>query len=124
MIGAVRVAGRWDEDDPVDSPAAARHQRATATRPGPAGLPTALGGALERGRANPEEIADLLGVSARQVGQWFRIFRNKGPDRLGTRTTRAIRANLGPAQVERLKQEVATGTFHNAEQVRTWVRDT
>ena len=28
-----------------------------------------------------EEIADLLGVSTRQVGQWLRIFRNKGLDR-------------------------------------------
>ena len=25
-----------------------------------------------------EEIAELVGVSARQVGQWLRIFRNKG----------------------------------------------
>ena len=30
---------------------------------------------------------------------------------------------LPPAQVERLKQEIAKGVFHNAEQVRTWVRD-
>src|SRR5947209_20308201 len=26
------------------------------------------------------EIAELVGVSTRQVGQWFRIFRNKGLD--------------------------------------------
>src|SRR6478609_4811238 len=31
---------------------------------------------------------------------------------------------LRPAQVERLKQEIATGAFHNAEQVRTWVQET
>src|SRR4051794_17536492 len=43
-IEAVRVVGRSDEDDPVDSPAAQGHQRSTATRPGPAGLPAALGG--------------------------------------------------------------------------------
>src|SRR4051812_19040728 len=41
-----------------------------------------------------EEIAQLVGVSTRQVGQWFRIFRNKGRDRLCTsapRTTKVIR---------------------------------
>ena len=31
---------------------------------------------------------------------------------------------LGPAQVGRLKQEVATGVFHNADQVRTWIEAT
>ena len=28
------------------------------------------------------------------------------------------------AQIERLKQEVATGVFHNALQVQTWIADT
>ena len=77
----------------------------------------------EDGRSR-EEIADLLGVSARQVGQWFRIFRNKGPDQLGTPHYQGDPGRLRPAQVERLKQEVATGAFHNAEQVRTWVQET
>jgi transposase len=71
-----------------------------------------------------EEIADLLGVSTRQVGQWLRIFRNKGLDELGTLHYRGDPGRLGPAQVERLKQEIATGVFHNAEQVRTWVQET
>src|SRR3954452_15047271 len=31
-----------------------------------------------------EEIAGLVGVSTRQVGQWLRTFRNKGPDQLCT----------------------------------------
>ena len=31
-----------------------------------------------------EEIAELVGVSTRQVGQWLRIFRNKGLDQLCT----------------------------------------
>src|SRR3954470_18268650 len=70
-----------------------------------------------------EEIADLLGVSTRQVGQWLRIFRNKGPDELCTLHYQGDPGRLGPAQVERLKQEIATGAFHNAEQVRTWVHD-
>src|SRR5438270_3966434 len=71
-----------------------------------------------------EEIAELSGVSTRQVGQWLRIFRNKGLDALCTLHYRGDPGRLRPAQVERLKQEIATGAFHNAEQVRTWVLDT
>ena len=39
-------------------------------------------------------------------------------------TTGAIPVASRPAQVERLKQEIATGVFHNAEQVRTWIEET
>src|SRR3954451_15301720 len=70
-----------------------------------------------------EEIARLTGVSTRQVGQWFRIFRNKGLDPLCTLHYQGDPGRLRPAQVERLKQEIATGAFHNAERVRTWVRE-
>src|SRR3954464_13272730 len=49
-----------------------------------------------------EEIADLLGVSARQVGQWLRIFRNKGLDQLCTLNYRGDPGRLRPAQVEQL----------------------
>src|SRR3954466_2546151 len=71
-----------------------------------------------------EEIAELLGVSTRQVGQWLRIFRNKGLDELCTLHYQGDPGRLGPAQVERLKQEIATGVFHNAEQVRIWIEAT
>src|SRR4051812_15578395 len=71
-----------------------------------------------------EEIAELVGVSTRQVGQWLRIFRNKGLDQLCTLHYQGDPGRLRPAQVERLKQEIATGVFHNAEQVRTWVQET
>src|SRR5215210_5430345 len=70
-----------------------------------------------------EEIAELVGVSTRQVGQWLRIFRNKGLDQLCTLHYQGDPGRLRPAQVERLKQEIATGVLHNAEQVRTWVQD-
>ena len=65
-----------------------------------------------------EEIAELSGVSTRQVGQWLRIFRNKGLDELCTLHYRDDPGRLRPAQVERLRQEIARGAFHNAEQVR------
>src|SRR3954465_11984660 len=70
-----------------------------------------------------EEIAELVGVSTRQVGQWLRLFRNKGLEPLCTLHYRGDPGCLRPAQAERLKQEIATGAFHNAEQVRTWVLD-
>src|SRR3954467_5634650 len=71
-----------------------------------------------------EEIADLLGVSTRQVGPWFRLFRNKGLDPLCTLHYQGDPGRLGPAQVGRRRQEIAKGAFHNAEQVRTWVEQT
>jgi transposase len=74
-------------------------------------------------RRTREEVADLLGVSSRQVGDWLRIFRNKGLDRLCTLHYRGDPGRLRPAQVERLKQEIAKGGFHNADQVRAWIEE-
>src|SRR3954452_19719033 len=68
-----------------------------------------------------EEIADLLGVSTRQVGQWFRTFRNKGLEELTTLHYQGDPGRLGPAQVGRLRQEIEKGVFPNADQIRTWI---
>ena len=38
---------------------------------------------IDEGRTR-DEVAELLGVSSRQVGDWLRIFRNKGLDELCT----------------------------------------
>ncbi|MGZ3387657.1 MAG: helix-turn-helix domain-containing protein [Isosphaeraceae bacterium] len=70
-----------------------------------------------------QEVAELLGVSRRQVGDWLRIFRNKGLDALRTLHYRGGPGRLRPAQVQQLKREIAQGTFHNAEQVRAWIED-
>src|SRR4051794_27429655 len=78
---------------------------------------------IDAGRSR-EEVARLVGVSTRQVGQWLRIFRNKGLDELGTLHYQGDPGRLGPAQVKRLRQEIEKGVFHNAEQVRTWVEAT
>src|SRR3954464_6125500 len=77
----------------------------------------------DQGRTR-DEIADLLGVSTRQVGQWLRIFRNKGLDELCTLHYRGDPGRLRPAQVQRLRQEIARGAFHNAQRVRTWIEET
>src|SRR5512135_2309215 len=70
-----------------------------------------------------QEVADLLGVSSRQVGDWLRSFRNKGLDALCTLHYRGDPGRLRPAQVQQLKQEIAEGTFHNAEPVRAWIEE-
>jgi len=84
-------------------------------------LSAVLGSADGRTR---EEIAELVGVSTRQVGKWLRIFRNKGLAELCTLHYRGDPGRLRPAQIEQLKQQIARGAFHTAEQVRTWVQDT
>jgi transposase len=78
---------------------------------------------IDEGRTR-EEVAALLGVSSRQVGDWLRIFRNKGLDRLCTLHYRGDPGRLRPAQVARLKQEITRGVFHNAERVRAWIEET
>src|SRR5215471_21482896 len=77
---------------------------------------------IDEGRTR-EEVAELLGVSSRQVGDWLRIFRNKGLDPLCTLHYRGDPGRLRPAQVERLRQEIAKGAFHNADQVRAWIEE-
>jgi transposase len=77
---------------------------------------------IDDGRTR-EEVAELLGVSSRQVGDWLRIYRNKGLDQLCTLHYRGDPGRLRPAQVEQLRQEIATGVFHNAEQVRAWIEE-
>jgi transposase len=78
---------------------------------------------IDEGRTR-EEVAGLLGVTTRQVGQWLRIFRNQGLKELCTLHYRGDPGRLRPAQVTQLKQEIAKGTFHNAEQIRTWIEET
>jgi transposase len=77
---------------------------------------------IDEGRTR-EEVAELLGVSSRQVGDWLRIYRNKGLDQLCVLHYRGDPGRLRPAQVERLKQEIAKGVFRNAEQVRAWIAE-
>src|SRR5919205_2402513 len=77
---------------------------------------------IDEGRTR-EEVAELLGVSSRQVGDWLRIFRNKGLDELCTLHYQGDPGRLRPTQVEQLRQEIAKGTFHKAEQVRAWIQE-
>jgi transposase len=68
-------------------------------------------------------VADILHVSLRQVADWLRLFRNQGVEALCTLHYKGDPGKLTPAQVERLQQEVRTGRFRNADQVRLWLEE-
>src|SRR4051812_19367475 len=69
-----------------------------------------------------EEVADLLGVSLSQLGEWLRVFRNEGLDALCTLLHKGDPGNLTPHQVQQLKGEVARGCFRNSDQIRHWIQ--
>jgi transposase len=71
-----------------------------------------------------EEVAEFLGVSHTQLGEWLRVFRNQGLDALCTLHNKGDPGNLTAAQVERLKNEVSTGRFRNSDQIRDWLQET
>jgi transposase len=71
-----------------------------------------------------EEVADLLGVSLSQLGEWLRVYRNEGLDALCTLLYKGDPGKLTPHQVARLKAEVSTGCFRNADQIRHWLQET
>jgi transposase len=68
------------------------------------------------------EVADLLGVSVRQVADWLRCFRKQGLEALCTLHYRGDPGKLKPAQIDCLRQEIQTGHFRSAAQIRHWVQ--
>src|SRR5438876_9954956 len=63
-------------------------------------------------------VADLLGCSLRQVAEWLRLFRNQGLDALCLLHYQGDPGKLTPQQVQRLKDEIQTGRFRSAAQIR------
>jgi transposase len=70
-----------------------------------------------------EEVAEFLGVSLSQLGEWLRIFRNEGLDALCTLHNKGDPGKLTPHQVAQLKEQVSTGCFRNSDQIRQWIED-
>src|ERR1700734_3205757 len=54
------------------------------------------------------EVADLLGVGFTQLGEWLRIFRNKGLDALCVLHYKGDPGKLTPHQIDQLKAKVST----------------
>jgi transposase len=70
-----------------------------------------------------EEVALVLRISLSQLGEWLRVFRNKGLDALCTLHYKGDPGKLTPDQVNQLKEKVSTGCFRNCEQIRQWLKD-
>jgi transposase len=71
-----------------------------------------------------EEVAHLLGIGLTQLGEWLRVYRNKGLDALCTLHYKGDPGKLIAQQVEHLKEKVSTGCFRNSDQIRQWLQDT
>src|ERR1700709_2692442 len=71
-----------------------------------------------------EEVAELLGVSLSQLGEWLRVFRNEGIDALCTLLYKGDPGNLTPHQVQQLKDGVAKGCSPTSDQIRHWLDKT
>jgi transposase len=71
-----------------------------------------------------EEVARHLGVSRSQLGEWLRIYRNKGLDELCSLDYKGDPGLLTPNQVDQLKEKIRTGCFHSSDQIRHWIADT
>jgi transposase len=86
------------------------YQRLTAVR------------AVAAGKARVE-VAELLGVSLTQLGDWLRIFRNQGLDALCTLHNKGDPGNLTAQQLEQLKNEIRSGRFRISDQIRHWLQE-
>src|SRR5215211_7372089 len=84
-------------------------------------LTAALAIASDKSR---EEVAELLGVSLSQLGEWLRVFRDDGLDALCAPLYQGDPGNLTPHQVQLLEDEVAGGCFRNSDQIRHWIHKT
>jgi transposase len=71
-----------------------------------------------------EEVAHLLGIGLSQLGEWLRIYRNKGLDGLCILHYKGDPGKLTAGQVDQLKEKVSTGCFRNSDQIRQWLKDT
>src|SRR3954469_6356975 len=79
--------------------------------------------AVDAGKSR-EVVAELLGVSLSQLGEWLRLFRNDGLEALCALHYKGDPGNLTPDQVQQLKDKVGTGCFRNSDQIRSWLKDT
>jgi transposase len=71
-----------------------------------------------------EEVAELLGVSLSQLGEWLRVFRNQGLESLCEIHNKGDPGKLTANQIAQLKSQVSTGCFRNSDQIRQWLLDT
>jgi transposase len=71
-----------------------------------------------------EDVAELLGVSLSQLGEWLRAFRNEGLEALCEIHNKGDPGNLNFHQIVQLQSQVSTGCFRNSDQIRHWIEAT
>jgi transposase len=71
-----------------------------------------------------EEVAHLLGIGLSQLGEWLRVYRNKGLDALCILHYQGDPGKLTAGQVDQLKEKVRSGCFRSSDQIRQWLQDT
>jgi transposase len=71
-----------------------------------------------------QDVAHTLGIGLSQLGDWLRLYRNKGVDALCLLHYKGDPGKLTPDQVEQLKAKVSTGCFRNSDQIRHWIGET
>ena len=71
-----------------------------------------------------EDVAEVLGASLSQLGEWLRVYRQDGLDALCEIRNKGDPGKLTAPQVEQLKTKVSTGCFRNSDQIRHWVEST
>jgi transposase len=71
-----------------------------------------------------QEVAAVLGIGSSQLGEWLRLYRNKGLDALCLFHYKGDPGKLTAGQVDQLKEKVSTGCFHNSDQIRHWLAET
>src|SRR3954447_22208855 len=71
-----------------------------------------------------EEVAHLLGIGLSQLGEWLRVYRNKGLDALCILHYKGDPGKLTAGQVEQLKEKVSSGCFRSSDQIRQWLKST
>lgn len=70
-----------------------------------------------------EEVAKLLGVTARMVREWIKLYRKGGLDNVCELGYRGRECLLTAEQIEGLLEEVKAGRFRCSRQVRQWLED-
>jgi transposase len=78
---------------------------------------------LDQGRTE-DEVAGLLHVEPRTIRNWLRLYRGGGTDALCTLKHKGDQGELTASQQQRLRDEVKSGHFRTAKQVRAWIEET
>lgn len=73
--------------------------------------------------ASQEEVARFLGVTARTVRSWIKIYRKSGLEGLCVIAHEGRKCTLNDNQLETLHKEIEEGRFRSAKQARRWITD-